>query len=202
MKSILYKLFAVLVILYLSGCVKRHFYPDKDDPGLSRLTSHGFNIATAYINKVPYINPFKNTLFGVSNYTPTLSKMITNSAYDTLSLSWPIEINDSTVNYNQPYRNITLKLPIPKTFTQQDLLAMSGQRMSQKTNTIVMQSYYNQPNELSGPSNIYLVTIKEDPSYTPAHLILSGLFEGNIGDSILITKGRFDFEISTDKINF
>ena len=203
MKSKLFKLLPLLVILSLSGCFKRNFYPDKDDPGLSLLTSYGFNVATAYINQVPYINPYKKTLFGAANYDPTLQKSITSTVFDTLSLSWPIEINDSDANYNQPYQNITLQLPIPKTFTQQDFLALSGQRFSSDNNTIIINSYYNQVNALTGLSNIYFVKINIDPSYsTPTHYIISGLFNGNIGDSIHITKGRFDFEISSDKMNF
>lgn len=203
MKSVLYKLFPFIAIIFLSGCIKRNFFPDEDDPGLSRLTSYGFNIATAYINLVPYINPYKKTIFGGANYEPTLRKVFSTTAFDTLSLSWPIEINDSDVNYNQPYQNITLQLPVLKSFTQQDLLALNGKRFSSNNNTIIIQSYSNQPNALIGLSDIYFININTDPSYSsPTRYIISGLFNGNIGDSIHITKGRFDFEISSDKMNF
>lgn len=192
-----------ITLLLLAGCTKRNFFPDEDDPGLSLLTSHGFNIASSYINEVPYINPYHNTIFGINNYPPALRKIITNSAFDTLSLSWQIEPNDSSLIYNAKYRSISLLMPVPKSFTQNDFLLLSGQRFSSNTNALKIQSYINYPNgSLSGSANIYFVEIKKDNSVDPKNYIISGLFDGNIGDSILITKGRFNFEINADRLNF
>ena len=191
-----------ITLLLLAGCTKRNFFPDEDDPGLSLLTSNGFNIASSYINKVPYINPYHNTIFGINNYLPTLRKIITNSAFDTLSLSWQIEPNDSSLIYNAKYQSITLLIPVPKIFTQNDFLLLNGQRFSSNTNKINIQSNYYLFNQLSGTSNIYFVEIKKDNSVDPKNYIISGLFDGNIGDSILITKGRFDFEIGAGSLNF
>lgn len=191
-----------ITLLLLAGCAKRNFFPDEDDPGLSLLTSNGFNIASSYINKVPYINPYHNTIFGINNYLPTLRKIITNSAFDTLSLSWQIEPNDSSLIYNAKYQSITLLIPVPKIFTQNDFLLLNGQRFSSNTNKINIQSNYYLFNQLSGTSNIYFVEIKKDNSVDPKNYIISGLFDGNIGDSILITKGRFDFEIGAGSLNF
>lgn len=195
-----------LLVLCVCGCDKRNFFPDPDDPGLSMLTSHGFNIATVYINEVPYINPYKKFfLGGVVNTVPTLTKINTNSTFDTLSLSWAIQINDSTGAYDSPYRYISLLMPVSKSFTKRDLIAINGQRFSSDSGKVILQSSNYSPSDtLSGFSNIYFVKINQtQPSDTSApRLFLSGLFNGNIGDSILITKGRFDFVISTHDINF
>jgi hypothetical protein len=191
-----------ITLLLLAGCAKRNFFPDEDDPGLSLLTSNGFNIASSYINEVPYINPYHKTIFGINNYLPALRKIITNSAFDTLSLSWQIEPNDSSLIYNAKYQSITLLIPVPKIFTQNDFLLLNGQRFSSNTNKINIQSNYYLFNQLSGTSNIYFVEIKKDNSVDPKNYIISGLFDGNIGDSILITKGRFDFEIGAGSLNF
>jgi hypothetical protein len=194
-----------LLLLCFCGCSKRNFFPDEDNPGLSILSSRGFNIATVYINEVPYINPYSKFIFGgVVNSSPTITKINTNSTFDTLSLSWAIQINDTTNSNSSPYRYIAILMPVSKSFTRNDLIAMSGQRFSSNSDKVILQSFNYGPSDfLSGVSNIYFVKINQTQSDTSApRLLLSGLFNGNIGDSILITKGRFDFEISTNDINF
>jgi|GEM_PF-1288502 len=207
MKTIFFKIIACALALYLSSCAKRNFFPDPDDPGLSLLTSHGFNIATAYINKVPYINPFDPGTLGIGgvNSAPSLELIGTGNSFDTLCLSWQFEINDNTSN-NQPYptiSTISLLMPVPKSFTKTDFFALNGQRFSSNTNAVVLRSYHNYFDTLSGTSNIYFVSIKYDnTSGSITNLAFSGLFDANIGDSILITKGRFDFVIDTATLNF
>lgn len=198
-----------LLIFCLAGCAKRNFFPDEDDPGLSRFTFHGYNIATAYINEVPYINPFYGTnLFGIAsppgNAIPLLSKVATNSAFDTLSLSWPIEKNDNTQASNSYFNpTISLLMPVPKSFSLNDFIALSGQRFSSNTNSILLQGFLPKPPDtLYGSSNIYFVEISVDSTESYKHIVFSGLFNGNVGDSILITKGRFDFAIDASEINF
>ncbi len=200
-----YKTLLLCFTLLLIGCGKRNFFPDEDDPGLSRLTSRGYNIATMYINKVPYINTYhKPLLGGITNSVSTVRRIITNSAFDTLEISWQIEINDSSNSYNQPYHSISLLMPVPKSLTARDFVAMSGKRFEHDTNAIAINSFYNFPGTLAGKSNVYFVAIKYNaPANSSARTYsLSGLFNGNIGDSILITKGRFDFEIDASQINF
>lgn len=202
MSSIKYLLVMLITLLLLAGCGKRNFFPDEDDPGLSRFTSYGYNIATNYINGQPYINPFRNTIFGIGNYLPSLQKIVTNSASDTLSLSWEIEPNDSSSIYNAKFQRITLLMPVPKSFTQNDFLLLNGQRFASNTNRIYIQSNYYLSYPLSGSSNIYFVEIKKDNLTNLKNYFISGLFDGNIGDSILITKGRFDFKIDAGSLNF
>jgi hypothetical protein len=193
-----------IVVLYLSSCDKRNFFPDPDDPGLSLLTSHGFNIVTAYINGVPFINRYSKPLFGGTiNSVPVVRMIATASIYDTLSISWQFERNDSSRSSNQFYPAISLLMPVPKSFTKPDFFALNNQRFSSNTNAVVLRSFNNYSDSLSGTSNIYFVNIKYDhPSNTSTYLAFSGLFNGNIGDSILITKGRFDFEIDAANLNF
>lgn len=187
----------IVLILFFSSCEKRNFFPDEDDPGLSRLTFHGYNIATAYINDVPYVNPYRHSIFGGGgNYRPTVKRFISNSDFDTLSISWLIERNDTTGLYNTPFRNISLLMPVSKTFTIRDFIALRGKRFSSNTNVILLNS--NVSDSIKGVSNLYFIKITDDAKY----LTFSGLFDGNIGDSIKITKGRFDFRIDVTDVNF
>jgi hypothetical protein len=200
MKQFKYLFIITIFLFFFAGCAKRNFFPDTDDPGLSLLTSHGYNVATNYINGKPYINPFGGSFRG--NYLPTFTKIVTNSTFDTLSASWLIVPNDGSTNYNFPYQNISLLMPIPKSFSKKDFLLMGGKRLL-NTNTIQIQSYSNFPSgQLSGTANVYFVKITTDSLNYTNYLSISGLFDGNIGDSILITKGRFDFEINADNLNF
>lgn len=209
MKTIFYKLLPCLLILSLTGCTKRNYFPDEDDPGLNLLSSHGFNIGTFYINDTAYINTYRKGLFagGIINYVPTFTKIATNSTSDTLIMSWPIELNNgSDTTYNSPYQMISLSMPVPKSFTKADLIAMEGKRFASNTNAITLQTSYYSGDTLSGISNIYFVNIKYETisssTSSTTYLDLSGLFNGNIGDSILITKGRFDFQIDESSLNF
>ncbi|HXR85143.1 MAG TPA: hypothetical protein VN722_12585 [Hanamia sp.] len=181
----------ITLILLFSSCMKRNFFPDEDDPGLSRLTFYGYNIATNYINDVPYINPFRGSWRG--NSLPTLKRISTSSDFDTLRLSWPIERNDASDMSLSPFNDISLLTPISKSFTIYDFIALAGKRFSSNTNTVILNS-----NEDFGLANLYFIKITDDGKY----LTFSGLFDGHMADGILITKGRFDFRISVNNINF
>ena len=205
MKKIIYKFLPFLLVLSLTGCFKRNYFPDQDDPGLSRFTSYGFNIGTFYINDTAYINTYrKNYLGGVINNSPRVMKILTSSTFDTLSFSWPIGINNNgEVDNNSPYQMISLLMPIPKLFSKVDFIAMRGIRSASNTDAITLQSYYYPFDTLPGLSNIYFAKINlNQPTGSTAYLEISGLFNGSIGDSILITKGRFDFQIDESSLNF
>lgn len=197
MKIIKFYASICIIVLLFSGCTKRNFYPDPDDSGLSILSSHGFNIASLYINNVPYINPYKRGILGgVVNSAPSVHKILTGSTFDTLSLSWFISKNDNSTRYNSPYHNISLLIPVSKSFSINDFIALSGKRLPANANGILVNSFYNTSNP--GTSNLYFVKISLDTSA----LYFSGLFDGKIGDSIVISKGRFDFKIDKNAINF
>lgn len=190
----------------LGSCGKRNFFPDGDDPGLSRLTSRGYNIATMYINDVPYINTYSTTIFGgISNSMPIVTLIPTNSTSDTLNISWQIEINDNSNTFNQPYYySVSLLMPVKKNFTSADFLAMDGQRFAANTNAIALNSDYNISDTFHQQANIYFVNLKYMSSSATStnYYAFSGLFNGNIGNSISITKGRFDFKIDASQIKF
>jgi len=206
MKKLFYKFLPLLLVLSLAGCQKRNYFPDEYNPGLSRFTSHGFNIGTFYLNNVPYINPFLGAARG--NSMATLRKIVTNSALDTLMLSWDIGINDNgNADFSSPYQTILLLMPIPKSFTKADFIAMSGQQFIYNANAL-QTPYYYYSDAISVVPNIYFVKINPiQTTDTTAKLELSGLFNCNIrtniiGDSIVITKGRFDFQIDEASLNF
>ena len=81
---------------------------------------------------------------------------------------------------------------------------MNGKRFSPDTNAIAVNYQYNYLETIAGKSNVYFIDIKYSNPGTGSKSTysFSGLFDGNIGDSILITKGRFDFEIDADQIQF
>lgn len=190
----------LLVILILSAsCGKRNFFPDQDDPGLSLLTSNGYNIASNYIDGQPYVNPFGGILR--RNYLPVLQKVPSTDILDTLSLSWRIVPNDGTSLSNAKYTSITLYSPVSKSFNKGDFLALNAQKLTSSSTRIYVQTNsFNNP--LRGIANLYFVEIKPDNLINPTSYIISGLFDGNIGDSVLITKGRFDFRIEINTLNF
>jgi len=93
--------------LMSTECRRDNFFPDPDDPGLSRFTSRGYNVATAYINDEPFGN-------NGSNY-PLLQKDSSGSVIDTLKFAWPLYPNDF-VNHSPVYQNIAFLLPISSIF--------------------------------------------------------------------------------------
>jgi hypothetical protein len=199
MKKSIKNIFLILLLLNFASCAKRNFYADVDDPGLSRFTSYGYNVVTEYINGMPYINPFSRTR---GNSPPILRKINTNSAFDTLSLSWQIVMNDSTQIPDINFQGITILIPVSKTFDQNDFLALSGQRLDTTTTSMQTGNPFYQPGLFAGTANVYFVKIYAEGEDSLKSYQLSGLFSGNIGDSIFITKGRFDFDVPATNFNF
>lgn len=193
-----------LLLLCLAGCAKRNFYPDEDDPGLSRFTSYGYNVVTNYINGKPYINPFFLTS---GNILPVITKISTNDPMDTLSIYWQIELEDTLRDFLSPYQYLYLSLPVPKTFTKNDFLHLSNKRLINTCNISLAAGLLPFYFPRTGLANIYFVKIEEDSvaNLTPnlgKYLKISGLFSGIINDTILVTKGRFDFKIYESGLNF
>lgn len=205
MKTIFTKFILCLVVLCFSCGPKVYYFPDEDDPGLSRFTAYGFNVATFYLNSIPYVNSHAYyTSGGITSSFPLITKFETSGTSDTVSLSWSIGINDNgSPNYNSLYQRISILLPVSKTFNKTNLIAMSGKQFASNTNTVTIQTSDSLPDTLTGLANIYFVKIAPKRyKDSTIYLRLSGLFNANIGDSILITKGRFDFEINEKDINF
>ena len=193
MKTLKY-LFIISLVFLITGCIKRTFYPDVDDPGLSRFTAHQYNVGTAYIKGEAYINywPSNSSFLSTLPY-PILSKIPTNSSSDTLNFSWRIELKDTSKASPNDYEDISIQMPIEKTFSLNDLLAWNGEQLTNDMNTLVL--YDKNRKQLKGTANIFFVKIENSSA---GYLYVSGLFNGNIGDSILITKGRFDYIVKTN----
>lgn len=178
-------------LFFLSTCEYSNFYPDPGNPGLSRFTSRGYNVATSYINERPYANT------GIS-YT-LLYKDSSGNPVDTLKFAWEVYPNDS-LRLSPAFDSIAFLIPVPQFFNKMNLLAFNGQRF---LNSVPVTLQTSSSKILSGKGTLYFVAVSEDLSYPPQKYIrLSGLFDGNIGDSVFITKGRFDFQVDERSLNF
>ncbi|MDQ6902886.1 MAG: hypothetical protein M3139_07740 [Bacteroidota bacterium] len=189
-----YKYLLLLIcapVFMATECRRNYFFPDPDDNGLSRFTSRGYNVATAYINDKPLVN--------VASYFPLLQKDSSGNSIDTLKFAWALYPSD-LLNHNSIYQNISFQIPVSSTFSKSDLLAFNGQRFLNPTAVVINQG---SSNSISGSANLYFVSVTEDiSSASQKYIKLSGLFDGNIGDSVHITKGRFDFEVNENNLNF
>ncbi|MEO8854153.1 MAG: hypothetical protein ABI359_10260 [Ginsengibacter sp.] len=178
-------------LVFLTTCHFSNFYPDPDDPGLSRFTSRGYNVATTYVNGKSFVN--------TGSFTPILQKDSTGSTVDTLHFKWNIYRNDSTY-LKSAYQSISFLMPVPSVFNKTNLLAFNGQRF---LNSVPVTLQDSSLRNFEGIATLYFVSVSEtNYSSNQKYIKLSGLFDGNIGDSIHITKGRFDFEIYEDYLNF
>jgi hypothetical protein len=111
-------------------------------------------------------------------------------------------------------------MPVKKGFTESDFLQLNGQRFLQDTTNgiqaILSQGYsyngnpyFNNPAGFSaiGPAGIYFTQINRTGVDTAAQFQFSGLFEGtlyngNSGDTLHVTRGRFDFLVPASGLNF
>ena len=178
-------------LVFLTTCHVSNFYPDPDDPGLSRFTSRGYNVASTYIDGKPFVN--------TGSFYPILQKDSTGNTIDTLHFKWDLHPNDTTFE-NSAYESISFLMPVPSSFNKTNLMAFNGQRFS---NSVPVTLKDSSMRNFSGIATLYFVSVSEtNYSSTQKYIKLSGLFDGNIGDSIYITKGRFDFEIYEDDLNF
>lgn len=174
-------------------CRRNYFFPDPDNSGLSRFTSRGYNIATNYINDMPVKN--------IGGY-PLLLKDSSASPIDTLKFTWSLYPSNTPQDYSI-YKSISFLIPIPLSFNKNDLLAFNQQRFLNLTHVVIQELQDSSLKAIVGAANLYFVSVNEDLSYPPQKYIrLSGLFDGNIGDTVLITKGRFDFELNESDLNF
>lgn len=175
--------------VFLMTCRYSNFYPDADDQGLSRFTSHGYNIVSAYVNGEPYTNE------GVSNPVITKDSGL-NNTLDTLVISWSMR---PTLAGLKPIYGITFSIPVLKSFSQKDFLTMSDERLANVLLTVTDSSM----NKHTGMGNLFFVKLQEIPmTMGSTYLQLSGLFDGITADSIILTKGRLDFSVDTGTLNF
>ena len=192
MKHLKYITVISTIILFLTGCIKQQFYPDPDDPGLSRFTSKQYQTGTCYINEEPYINYWPKGVIGFSSLPfPTITKVLSGSTADSLDFSWPIGINEGNKFINGKYSRISIRLPVSQTFSRRDLASWNDKRFGADVATLYLDHH------LKGTANIYFVKISPGTTENDAWL-MTGLFDGNIGDSIIIKKGRFDYYVELE----
>ncbi|UAY52503.1 hypothetical protein [Ferruginibacter albus] len=185
----LFYIMVVSLFCCISSCKKYYFYPDENNPGLSRFTSRDYNVASAYINNIAYVNPFYSTLFSPDS-GPTPQDIYINKINavtgDTLNLTWHLENGD--------YRSYSLNmlLPVDNSFAVADFIRWNGKIF--RNVSIRLDQFY-------GIGNLYItkLTPAEDGSNV---LTFSGLFDGVVNDTIIITKGRFDFPVAVNRLNF
>lgn len=184
-----FHLFLIPLVL-LTTCHFPNFYSDPDDQGLSRFTSRGYNVASVYINDKPFRD--------AGSQFPLLRKDSTGNSMDTLHFAWQLYPNDFPVG-PLAYRNIAFLLPVSSSFNQNNLLAFNGQRFS---NSIPITLQDSTAKTIAGTATLYFVAVSQAALGDQTYIKLSGLFEGKIGDSVIIKKGRFDFQINKNDLNF
>jgi hypothetical protein len=201
----------IFIALYLiahmaiQGCGKRNFYQDPNNPGLSLLTSRGYDIMSTYINEIPYVNTYQTSLLtgAISNSLVSIMKIHTSAISDTLSIFWPIQPGEpSNIGSVFDYPFLNILIPVPKDFSASDFLAWNGTRFTPDSGTGVtvrLNSDYPPSPSIGG---VYFVQIVPVAGDTSGDYYFSGIFEGQIGNSISITKGRFDCMIALSQIQF
>jgi hypothetical protein len=211
----LYRLLLLIGIFFsITGCQPdRNFYPDPYNPGLSRFTARGYGIVSAYINDSAYANPYYGSFYYGSypsgNVQVGLNINHTSTTFDTLEISWEVTPNFSANSYYYGYSYIDFFMPVPKSFSENDLLSWRLKRFPEDDPTetvsvgVSSNSYPNTTTPLLGPGSIYFVRLDPEGSgIAPQPYVFSGLFQGTTGDSIHITKGRFDFVITPSTLNY
>lgn len=90
-------------------------------------------------------------------------------------------------------------MPVPQSFNKTSLLAFNRQRFLNSEAVTLEDSTGKM---ITGTATLYFVSVNEAILSDQKYIQLSGLFDGNIGDSVFIKKGRFDFEINESSLNF
>ena len=199
MKNQLFKNILLLLLLSfeLTSCYKRQFYEDPDDPGLSRFTNRTYNVTSAYINSESWVTSFYS-LSGPSR--AQVFRDSTSSPRDTLQITWEGGFTNRNAFSSSPWRDwpyLTISMPIKKNFSKDDFLNLNGKIFPADSTTVTVSlsnyEFISPAVSLTGTGKIYFVYVK--PGSHDREFTIAGLFEGNIGDSIHITKGRFDYRI-------
>ncbi|HLX93182.1 MAG TPA: hypothetical protein VKR32_15970 [Puia sp.] len=196
-KGLLHYLCACGLMIGMFACAKRNFYPDANRPGLSRLTAHGFNVVTAYIDGVPYINPF-NKLNG--NSLPHIGLINTGTSKDTMFIAWNMIPNNLMLSsYVEEW--LTISFPVSKNFTSADILSLKGMRLDSNNAAIQLEEFYDSTN-IFGTANIYIVNLTiSTKGLLDTVFQCSALFNGIYG-SDTITDGRFDFKFDASDLGY
>lgn len=194
-----YLLLSFAISIALASCRKQQFFEDAANPGLSRFTSRNYNVTSAYVNAEPWVSGFS----ALQGPQPMRVQLVTSIALkDTLYLTWSGKFSNPGVSQSVPWRTynfMSICIPVEKNFSAANFLAWNGKSFARDTLPVKIRlsNFDFQPigSFLEGKGNIYFVKVAAENNREGNGFQTSGLFEGNIGDSIKITKGRFDYEV-------
>lgn len=191
-------LFISISFFVFIGCTIDYteYYADSEDPGLAIFSNKGNNLMTCYINGKPWRTTKKRTTFpGGLRLDVSITRFSTTSALDTLQFLWS---GDYNTNGLQAAGELSLLLPVPKTFSIKDISALQGQRLSIDTanNTGAFVISYG----TKGNGNIFFQTAKVD-SVSPGIYVgrISGLLDANL-PGYAVTRGRFDHSLVPEQL--
>ncbi|RYY58492.1 MAG: hypothetical protein EOO05_16265 [Chitinophagaceae bacterium] len=128
----------------------------------------------------------------------------TSGQFDSLHINLPGQFATDALFAHGPWREapfLRFSVPVKKNFTSNDFLAMAGKVFPQPGTMVTMSMGQQAPSapdaaSVSGTGKIYFVRLERAVTSDPQdEFSFSGLFEGNIGDSILVSKGRFDYKL-------
>lgn len=194
----------LLLTLFLSSCTPKPFFEDPSDPELTRFTNRGYDAGAAYINDKAWVTGYSS----VGGYDASILVDSNNLGKDSIYLSFQGEYKP-TLSGVQPawryYSQLLIALPVKKNFTRSDFLQWNGRLFPADTTqvTVYLSNGFPpfSPTFLRGTGKLYFTNIY---SITQPQVLLgmAGLFEGKIGDSITISKGRFDFRLGESYTSF
>jgi hypothetical protein len=155
---------------------------------------------SCYINSRPW-KTFDRTLGGLTgrgDYETFITRKVTSGTLDTLLISWFGGLEGVS---NDSFYQISLVLPVSKSFTYSDFNKMQGTRLAlDTTNGFFTTSDVSLYNEVKGVGNIYFHFAELDSvAFNTYRGRLSGLFEADLG-SIKIRSGRFDHVLDPDQV--
>lgn len=193
-----------ITITLFTTCTPKPFFEDPSDPGLSRFTSRGYDAGSAYINGAAWLTGYSS--FGGFDAAIEVDTNLVGK--DSLYLSFIGEYPEPLLTPQPAWRNysqLMLALPVKKNFTRNDFLGWNGKVFPADTTfvTLYLSNGFPpiSPDHISGTGKIYFTRIYSinDPQLL---LGISGLFEGKIGDSVTVSKGRFDFQLPEFAVSF
>lgn len=180
-----------ITAFFLTTCHFSSFYSDTDDPGLSRFTSRGYNVASVYINEKPF--------FCEGSIYFSIFKQPSGNTTDTLQITFRLWPNDSSLSSQINSKSLYFSMPVPSSFNKNNLIAFSGRRF---LNTVPIAIKDSAGNMNYGMSTLYFVSVKEEIFTYSKYLKISGLFDARLDNGEKISKGRFDMEIDEKDLNF
>ncbi len=198
----------LLLILLMSMCLmslrckkqQSFFYEDDNDPGLTRLTDRDYQIASAYVNGSPWVQYINENGGGFGFNGTYWNNFVTltpgTNDKDTLNITWSGEFSRGlpAQGYTgEQFKFMTLSFPVDTGYAVNKIPDLEGERFPTPL-TPVYISFGNELvpdlNSIRGSAKLYF--IQADTTNGGSAFRFTGLFEGKIGDSVLITKGRFD----------